>query len=1255
MALIGLSVQDSQIVHIQGCTSGKDAWEKLSTLYENAGVANRLHLLNELMTSKMGDEQKVQEHIEHMRRVVGKLGTIGNAIDDGQYKLSLLRSLPNSYESLVVTLENLIDDLTIEDIHARIIREEARQSKNTDDGNTVIAEQRMLSAHGIVCHYCHKKGHKKAQCYAFKRSKTYNRGRRCSNEGSSSNQRRNPDHAFIINSLDGNTSTWYIDSGATYHAAIDKGLFVEGSLRSVATRRIQVADGSFVEATMVGTVAGDFHTKDGVYYITLMNVLYVPKMKVNLISVSCIQEHGYSITFGKNGCKIRRDRDGAIALSAPKVGRSYKIEFSNGESAYAAHDVKPNTRSIWHARLGHPGKGVVDNLSKRELIQVSDKSNTDVERRCTACAQGKMPRRSFSTNQKVKNLSKMDLVHSDLCGPMQTNSFGGSRYFLVLVDDATRMTHVAFLRKKTEVLKEFKAYVAMMRQQGHGRIRALRTDNGTEYCNTAFLNYLASMGIKHQTSAPYTPEQNGLAERTNRTLIEKARCMLSHAKLPRPYWAEAVRTAAYLKNLSPSRVIDNGIPEEKFDGEASMYGHLNVFGCLAYVHIPKEKRKKFDPVSRPCVFVGYTETTKQYRFIDPVSKRVVISATAAFHEDKTISFARKVLEVINIGDHEKETFDGSIIPSEDTNVDDANDPASAIQTMPTGDIPADETNTPEFHTPEQNSPTPTLRRSARHSTPPKRLTYEYAESDDDEDVAAMFTSGTNDEPENYTDAVTSTDAKEWKDSMRREYESLAPNDTWTLMPLPEGKKAIPCKWVYKIKEATRAAPMTYKSRLVAKGYKQKFGIDYEDTFAPVVRLTALRLLLSIAIQEKLHVHGMDVISAFLNGYLDHEIYMVQPEGYVDKEYPNHVCKLNKAVYGLKQSPLQWYNTIKPVLETVGVNACPGDSGIFTGKVNGVKVLLAIYVDDIFIACSSMDVMNTVKRNLSDKFAMTDMGIIKHYLGMDIEYNRDEGIVRLSQTEAINGILRRFRMEECKPALTPMETKLMLNPRTEHEDIADVPYRQIIGCLMYVMLCTRPDISYSIGVLSKFLEQPTKMHWTSAKRILRYLKGTKDYKLCYRRNDSTSMFACCDADWASSFDRKSTTGFAIFVNGNFVSWSSKKQSTVALSSTEAEIIAATETVREIIWIRQLLSSFGIKVSTPTLFCDSQPAIAIANSYGYNGRTKHMDVKYKFLGQCVSKDEILLTYKPTDEMVADLLTKALPRTHFEILLHEMGLTF
>lgn len=591
LALIGLAVSDSQIVYVQDCATGKEAWEKLSSLYENKGVANKMHLMDELMNSKMENDTLAHKHIEKLRSIVGKLGTIGAAVSDDHYKMALLRSLPESYEGLVVTLENLMDDLSIEDIHARIIREEGRKGKM--DGSTgKVDGEKLLHSKDVRCHFCKKKGHIKSQCWKLNGKPKHLQGQR-SGKHNQGKPRIENSHAFQAIEDTSSTTTWFIDSGASYHATGNETLFSKGSVHRTHTRKIELADGSMVEANTVGTIAGYFTTEHGEYPVRLLNVLLVPKMKVNLISVSAIQEKGYYVTFRSNVCEIARESDDETALMASKSGRCYKVILSTSDRAYASHQVGDASKLMWHARMGHVSPNVADELMKDGRMISSDAhTGKDSLENCSACLKGKMARRSFNEAASRSAKSKLELVHSDLCGPMSSKSLGGARYFMILVDDFTRFTYVAFIKKKSDTLQEFQYFVALVLKQGYGAVQRLRTDKGTEYMNNAFKSYLKSNGIVHETSAPYTPEQNGIAERANRTLIEKARCMMHHAKLSTSYWAEAISTACYLKNITPTRSINGKVPRAEFMDEQISYRHIRVFGCLSYVHTPKESRKK---------------------------------------------------------------------------------------------------------------------------------------------------------------------------------------------------------------------------------------------------------------------------------------------------------------------------------------------------------------------------------------------------------------------------------------------------------------------------------------------------------------------------------------------------------------------------------------------------------------------------------------------------------------------------------------
>ena len=469
-----------------------------------------------------------------------------------------------------------------------------------------------------------------------------------------------------------------------------------------------------------------------------------------------------------------------------------------------------------------------------------------------------------------------------------------------------------------------------------------------------------------------------------------------------------------------------------------------------------------------------------------------------------------------------------------------------------------------------------------------------------------------------------------------------------LVDLPAGKFVIGSKWVFKTKINPDGSLSKYKSRLVAQGYSQKQGIDYTEVFAPVVKHESLRTLLAIANQFDMDVHQMDVNSAYLNGDIDADIYMKQPEGYIDPNHPNKVCKLRKGLYGLKQGARCWNKKMDAFLKSEGFTASSADPCMYIKRKKGKTLILALYVDDTVIAANCKHMLADIKRKLSAKFKMEDLGEVKYILGMSVKRDRQAGTLSIDQRGYIEGVLKRFGMDQCNPVSTPLEAGKQLTKTDEKEEGVDTRrYQEIVGSLIYASITTRPDIAHAVNVLSQQMAKPNNEHWSAAKRVLRYLKGSLDVGILFRKSDNFELVGYSDADWAGCNDsRKSTSGYVFMLGGNVISWTSKKQPVVALSTTEAEYIALCLATQEAIWLRRLLESVGQPQKTPTtIYEDNQGAISISKNPINHSRTKHIDIKFHFVRDAVQKNETLIVHCTTQEMVADTFTKGLPKPAFE----------
>jgi hypothetical protein len=507
--------------------------------------------------------------------------------------------------------------------------------------------------------------------------------------------------------------------------------------------------------------------------------------------------------------------------------------------------------------------------------------------------------------------------------------------------------------------------------------------------------------------------------------------------------------------------------------------------------------------------------------------------------------------------------------------------------------------------------------------------------------------------------------------MREEIASTTAANTWQLVPLPDGRVAIGCKWVFKIKRRADGSIDRYKARLVAKGFSQKEGLDYKETFAPVARMPSLRALLAIAAAQDLEIHQMDVKTAFLNGDLEEDIYMQQPEGFVAPgQQSKLVCKLNKSLYGLKQAGRSWYKKIDGVLIELGFTPLHSDNCVYVQRKEQQPVIyLLLYVDDLILICKEVSRLELVKKELMRHFDMKDMGEAHFILGLQIHRDRANGRLSLSQAEYARTVLERFDMADCKAASTPMSTgtKLVkegdsMTPTADVEEMKNVPYSQAVGAVMYAMLGTRPDLGHSITSLSQFLQYPGRTHWVALKRVLRYIQGTLGYELTYQQQsdqsgvmyDPLTLYGYTDSDWGNdTVDRRSITGWVFKLYGGAVSWQSRKQRTPALSSVEAEYMATTQACKEAMWWRYFLTELGLPPKGPTvIYSDSQGSIALAKNPEHHDRTKHIDIQYHFIRHQVAVSSVALQYISTQDMVADVLTKPLSKDRHRMLIARMG---
>lgn len=1255
LALVVLSLEPSLLYLIGDPQDPVVVWKLLSNQFQKKTWANRLRLRRRLHSLKLNEGGAVQEHIRQMTEIFQELAVVGDPVGEEDRVVYLLASLPESYDMVVTAFEANSEVPKIEVVTERLLNHEKKQKdrKGTDESESAMA----VRSKEIRCYYCKKLGHIKRNCSAFKQRQN---SQTAVPQGANVADDEGEDAIMVTHALKaGHTMNWIVDSGATCHMCANQEFFVD--LQPLGKPMdVTLGDGRVLQATGRGLVTLSMRLPGGSERrCNLLDVLYVPALSYNLLSVSRAAERGYFTEFDCNGCQISVP-GGRVVAKATRVGCLYHLDCKVAECAGVAS--QQSNENLWHQRYGHLNTQSLRSLFRNKLVTgLNYDSENDISF-CEACVRGKHAKAVFPHSVSGRSEKPLDLVHSDVCGKLNSTSWGGAEYFLTFIDDCTHYTWTYVLKRKSEVFDAFLKWKALVERSSGQKLRAIRTDNGGEYVSTKFNDYLESNGIRHELTVPKTPQQNGTAERMNRTLVETVRSMMLHAGLPNKFWAEALSTATYLKNRSPTKAVENVTPYEAWTGEKPDVSHLRVFGCDAYAHIPKDERRKLDAKSRKCILVGYGETTKGYRLFDPERGKVCLSRDVIFNERSYSGCGGGVkggggsgnggggvdgdFGVVGgsgaggvVGGSGAGGVDGdSDTGGEEHSVD--LEPYDATES-PRGGSPLHntahcDTTSTEMPQTQQILPHPTtVRRSTRQTRVPDyyaRETYLAVEHEL--------------EPKTLSQVLSSADKHHWMEAMEKEMKSLHENRVWELVKLPVGRKPVGSKWVFKLKTDEDGNIERYKARLVAQGYTQKFGMDYDETFCPVARLESVRTLMALSVQHKLHLHQIDVTTAFLNGNLEEEVYMRQPEGFVKPGQEHLVCKLKRSLYGLKQAPRCWNMALHSLLKELNFVQLESDPCIYRAS-NGEKFFLGVYVDDILMVAKNEARLADVKKCLSEKFDIKDLGRLHHFLGMKIIQDETMKSIWVGQQAYTEKLLQCLGMENARPVSTPVDISNKLVKASEDDECVDWQmYQSAVGSLLYLAVSTRPDISYAVSSVAKFSAQPTKVHWSAVKRILRYLRGTPDYGLAFSLDSCGKCVGYSDADWGGDLDdRKSTSGYIFFISGGPVSWRSKKQSCVALSTAEAEYIALSSAVQEATWMGRLTSSLEGRKEEPVLvFEDNQSTISMSKNPQFHGRSKHIGIKYHFVRDQVEKNIVELKYCPTESMIADIMTKGLSREKF-----------
>lgn len=1360
-AYIERSISEDLRDIIEEATTAVEAWTILCNTYEPRSRARIATLQREFYELRYQPGEQMAAFIGRVYNVKRQLENAGRPVVQDDISYLLIGSLPKSYESLTYQIYQANDtEFTPEKIKRLLLSEEVRQKqmerdetaadafsvhvkkpnaqaeKNTDKRHHVNERNQEKQSQSFQgdCFECGRKGHRARDC-RNRKSKSKSQIKDKGDKGPSKG-------AFFASAMytTAPSDTWVMDSAATHHFCNRRDWFCTfTTLNTEAT----VGEGkSRVEGRGDIWIQMLYEPKK---QFCLRNVIYAPKMGRNLISIRLIDQAGYYGKFNESTFTIyfpqghyafeaRLTQDNFYTVHA-EVIKQYQDEpdtkTAHLESYQSSSDAKNKMKGIelWHVRLGHINQEDLKYMAKEEMLQGLKPLTGNLDT-CIPCKLSKSTRQPFKKTNHIRSSEVLELVHSDVWGPSPVVSLGGAKYFITFIDDKSRLIQVYTMVQKSEAFTCFKKYKAQMERQTGKKLKALRTDNGLEYCSNEFTHYCETEGINLERTNIYSPPMNGVAERVNRTLLNTVRTIMEDTKLPTYLWGELILTAAHIKNRSRHSLLDK-LPIEYWMGRRPSANYLKRIGCLAFAHVPPQhRRNKFQKRAKLGVLVGYAMKTRGYRIWYPSEKKVKETKHVTFDEDELGVEKHKLLQeertlmIWPSEDEEKEIIvpipacETHKTPKKESESADENSLEERLQIRyeesPTrGEQPesADDNSSMKDKLPHEKTtikgitqipegwhrevpirqkgasagevdiyyrdPDGKIWRSykslAKHikdnelSIDPKvfdfskkNLAASLISSITQDDISDVFQAYCAEviTPNNYHEAIQSPQREEWKLAMDDEVETLKQRGVAKVIPKPDAAKVVGCRWVYQLKKNNEGKIIRYRARLVAQGFNQVEGEDYNQSFSPVVNFSLIRLFLTIFVITFGWVHEhMDIKNAYLYGNLEKEVLMKQIPGYEVGDPKQFCLKLCKALYGLPQSGRQWYLALEQTFQESGFTKLLGTNCIY---IMPNKAIVLVYVDDLIVLTKDNRIMDSIYDLLSIKYDIKRLGPITKLLGVEFQF-LSNSTLKMTQSSYIKQVANRFGIYADEPVSLPIPSSIILTRKDcpdndkDKNCMKDIPYRELVGCLLFVAQRTRPDILFTVIALSQYNNNPGYIHWTRLCQLTRYLLSTSEYGITYHGDQNLQLTIYCDSDWGADRDtRKSTSGYILYLGSCPISWRSLKQKSVSLSTMEAEYVAISEAVKELLWILPIIKELKvINLTTPVILCDNQSAIFYSHNSVENQRSKHIDIKFHFVREKLSEGMFILKYVQSNRNVADIFTKLLPKSNFDNCIQKLML--
>ena len=1193
------------------CSKTYNLFAKISSTVNQETKSYKLKLVQEF--DDFSANGSVISTINKMKNIKRQHTVLKIKMDDIFYCYKLFKSLDNSIQQQYSYLITSKDELQFESF-CNTLAGAGSSFMNPLVINHSEKNKNKKKKKNVYCKICKVKGHHTNDCKKKEVNSLYNKT-------SSSNY-------FLL------------DSGASSNFISCKKLLSD---YTPVTDTVKLANGD--TCNIIGTGYLNFYGANLFCY-------YIPNLKRNIICPRDLIKENFKIDHLKSHIRV--------------INPSGKILYFNYANNLPIHKFINMTEKeeIIHDRLGHPNLATVKNIIKNQDQFYGDNISKSNLSTCQTCQTAKIKKSKFGIRNYNRATQPLVLIHLDLIGPI---CYGPYKYSFTITDEYSRYTQTYYMKCKSETISKIREFKVFAEQQTGNTIKRIQCDVGGEFIGIE--TFCKENGIIQIYSPPYTPELNGTAESTNRILNSKVRCLLLKSSVPLKYWHYAHECAAYLRNITLNSVVSK-TPYELFFGIKPKLSNLKVFGCKAIVKLIK--KDKFLPNGKEMVFIGYHHDFA-YKVLDIEKDTVYVRRDVSFVE-KEFPCKNKVKNSLNENDEisfipvyysSNESNNGKVEEEAEDNIEDDGMKDNFIDNDSDAEkIGVIDDNNPPIHPGNLKTIKKLTEEALRQGLP--------IENTRKEDLENLLLNSYNhykitkksfelnnvhidaneevDIPTTLKEAKSSKYSKQWKEAMDEEMLSLKQNDTWKLVTKTNDIKPIRGKFIFSLKRDKSGNIIRFKARYVIQGCSQDPN-SYNSTYAPVIKSESFRFIMAYTAMNKFKLRKIDIITAFLNGIIDEDIYMYQPSLYKDKNQPNHVCKLQKSLYGLKQAPFCWNRELVKALNNHGFTQLKSDPCVWFKN----DMVIGYHVDDFIISYKDDNQLEDFKKSLN-QFKLVDLGSLdSSSITLGINIDRTINGIKLSQPNLINDIIKQCELNNAKAVKSPTYsgqklTKDMVPSNAEEQKQSDnFPYASIVGKLNFLSVWTRPDITFAVNNVARFNSNPGPEHIASVKRIVKYLIGTKNEGVVYSYGGASKIDVFSDADWANSENRRSQSGYILYFSDGPIIWSSKQQKCVADSTMESEFYALALAVKELLWLKKFINELNIDIDTPTIYEDNQSCITFCQTQ-QSIRAKHIDIKYHFVKDYLQKNYFNLKYCPSERMVADVLTKPLGPIKFQSLVKQ-----